>query len=138
MQTVPFGTGKPGPVPATWRYNDKNDGGVDFFGGHLAAAAGSAAKVPLSYAGRLASEAEFGPLHKTGKSGRSRNSIGTQLFLEKDVGTISPFQAEGMGFEPTTPFGAPDFESGRWPIRLPSNGLYEFNARSAGWQERQA
>ena len=27
-----------------------------------------------------------------------------------------------MGFEPTTPFGAPDFESGRWPIRLPSFG----------------
>ena len=25
-----------------------------------------------------------------------------------------------MGFEPTTPFGASDFESDRWPIRLPS------------------
>ena len=30
-------------------------------------------------------------------------------------------KAEGMGFEPTTPCGAPDFESGRWPVRLPSN-----------------
>jgi integrase len=29
-------------------------------------------------------------------------------------------KAEGMGFEPTTPCGAPDFESGRWPVRLPS------------------
>ena len=28
-----------------------------------------------------------------------------------------------MGFEPTTPFGAPDFESGRWPVRLPSSGF---------------
>ncbi len=28
--------------------------------------------------------------------------------------------AEGMGFEPTTPCGASDFESDRWPIRLPS------------------
>ncbi len=26
-----------------------------------------------------------------------------------------------MGFEPTTPCGAPDFESGRWPVRLPSS-----------------
>ncbi len=29
-------------------------------------------------------------------------------------------RAEGMGFEPTTPYGASDFESDRWPIRLPS------------------
>ena len=29
-------------------------------------------------------------------------------------------KAEGMGFEPTTPFGAPHFQCGRWPIRLPS------------------
>jgi hypothetical protein len=28
--------------------------------------------------------------------------------------------AEGRGLEPPTPCGAPDFESGRWPIRLPS------------------
>ena len=32
----------------------------------------------------------------------------------------SAVKAEGMGFEPTTPCGAPDFESGRWPVRLPS------------------
>src|SRR5690606_13481512 len=31
-------------------------------------------------------------------------------------------KAEGMGFEPTTGFPAPDFESGRSPIRLPSKG----------------
>jgi hypothetical protein len=30
-------------------------------------------------------------------------------------------RAEGMGFEPTTPCGASDFESDRWPIRLPSS-----------------
>jgi hypothetical protein len=28
--------------------------------------------------------------------------------------------AEGRGLEPPTGFPAPDFESGRWPIRLPS------------------
>jgi hypothetical protein len=26
-----------------------------------------------------------------------------------------------MGFEPTIHFWTPDFESGRWPIRLPSS-----------------
>jgi hypothetical protein len=30
-------------------------------------------------------------------------------------------EAEGMGFEPTIHFWTPDFESGRWPIRLPSS-----------------
>ncbi len=29
--------------------------------------------------------------------------------------------AEGTGLEPATPFGAPDFESGCSPIRIPSN-----------------
>jgi len=33
----------------------------------------------------------------------------------------STVKAEGMGFEPTTPCGASDFESDRWPIRLPSS-----------------
>jgi integrase len=33
-------------------------------------------------------------------------------------------KAEGMGFEPTTPFGASDFESDRWPIRLPSESSH--------------
>ncbi len=36
-------------------------------------------------------------------------------------------KAEGMGFEPTTPCGAPDFESGRWPVRLPSERTLPFN-----------
>ena len=30
-------------------------------------------------------------------------------------------KAEGKGFEPSTPFGASDFESDRWPIRIPSS-----------------
>jgi len=32
-------------------------------------------------------------------------------------------RAEGTGFEPATPFGASDFESDRWPIRLPSTPI---------------
>lgn len=39
-------------------------------------------------------------------------------------------EAEGMGFEPTTGFPASDFESDRWPIRLPSGtGLYKQRPR---------
>ena len=30
-------------------------------------------------------------------------------------------QAEGKGFEPSTPYGASDFESDCWPIRIPSS-----------------
>jgi hypothetical protein len=37
-------------------------------------------------------------------------------------------EAEGRGFEPPTPFGAPDFESGCWPIRLPSRVLKSLTA----------
>ena len=44
--------------------------------------------------------------------------------------------AEGMGFEPTTPCGAPDFESGRWPIRLPSEA--DASAECAPQPARQA
>ena len=42
-----------------------------------------------------------------------------------------------MGFEPTTPFGAPDFESGRWPIRLPSGrGPWKGPTREGFYQPR--
>jgi hypothetical protein len=60
----------------------------------------------------------------------NRDKTGTSRFAESTLKPQAPFfstnsewetyKAEGMGFEPTTPFGAPDFESGRWPIRLPS------------------
>ena len=33
-------------------------------------------------------------------------------------------EAEGRGFEPPTHFWAPDFESGCWPIRLPSSARF--------------
>jgi hypothetical protein len=38
-------------------------------------------------------------------------------------GSQSSSQAEGKGFEPSTPFGASDFESDRWPIRIPSESF---------------
>ena len=41
----------------------------------------------------------------------------------ENADTLRNLTAEGMGFEPTTPFGASDFESDRWPIRLPSSDL---------------
>jgi hypothetical protein len=40
--------------------------------------------------------------------------------------------AEGMGFEPTTHCWASDFESDRWPIRLPSELLAPNVGRSVG------
>ena len=50
----------------------------------------------------------------------------------------SPVKAEGMGFEPTTPCGAPDFESGRWPVRLPSGitGPERHKAAPSGGQRQ--
>lgn len=42
-------------------------------------------------------------------------------FRETLSGALKETEAEGRGFEPPTPFGAPDFESGCWPIRLPSS-----------------
>ena len=41
-----------------------------------------------------------------------------------------------MGFEPTTPCGASDFESDRWPIRLPS-GLTKFTRLKTSRQADQ-
>jgi hypothetical protein len=48
------------------------------------------------------------------------NATGSQALTDLGLASRVSFQAEGMGFEPTTPCGAPDFESGRWPVRLPS------------------
>jgi hypothetical protein len=36
-------------------------------------------------------------------------------------------KAEGMGFEPTTHCWASDFESDRWPVRLPSEAKRHFS-----------
>lgn len=57
---------------------------------------------------------------KTGTSGGQAENCCAQVAETKGFPNAVTFEAEGMGFEPTTPCGAPDFESGRWPIRLPS------------------
>ena len=36
-------------------------------------------------------------------------------------------KAEGKGFEPSTHCWASDFESDRWPIRIPSDVGFKFN-----------
>lgn len=56
----------------------------------------------------------------SGTSGGQENNDGSQTAGDSGFASCGSFQAEGMGFEPTTPCGAPDFESGRWPVRLPS------------------
>ena len=64
--------------------------------------------------------AKFADRDKTGTTAAPKNSIGSQAVATQPLTSRVSLEAEGMGFEPTTPFGAPDFESGRWPIRLPS------------------
>ena len=59
-------------------------------------------------------------LDKNWTSTGSKNKAGSQALVTKQLASRVSFLAEGMGFEPTTPCGAPDFESGRWPVRLPS------------------
>ena len=49
-----------------------------------------------------------------------RNNKGSQLIGNQRVASRFSFAAEGMGLEPTTPKGAPHFECGCSPIRLPS------------------
>lgn len=44
-------------------------------------------------------------------------------------------KAEGKGFEPSTPFGASDFESDRWPIRIPSGSGGNDRASGAAAQD---
>jgi hypothetical protein len=43
-----------------------------------------------------------------------------QQLLDAKRSSHRTTRAEGRGLEPPTGFPAPDFESGRWPIRLPS------------------
>ena len=61
-----------------------------------------------------------GSLDKSWTTAYSENEVGSQPLVSQAVASRVSSEAEGMGFEPTTPCGAPDFESGRWPVRLPS------------------
>jgi len=58
-----------------------------------------------------AGSVSFCDLDKNGTSGASANEQGSQVPIFQDVASLGSIEAEGMGFEPTTPFGAPDFES---------------------------
>jgi hypothetical protein len=59
---------------------------------------------------------------KRGTSTTSKNANGPQMAKNKPNASRGSFEAEGMGFEPTTAFAAPHFQCGCWPIRLPSGG----------------
>ena len=69
---------------------------------------------------------------KTGTSACQKYTSGSQLQARKQLTNLVYMEAEGMGFEPTTPCGAPDFESGRWPVRLPSGQLRIYSPRPVG------
>ncbi len=50
---------------------------------------------------------------KTGTTARAANDSDAQVPAILQLAILVSFRAEGKGFEPSTPFGAPDFESGR-------------------------
>jgi hypothetical protein len=49
-------------------------------------------------------------LDKTWTNGGPRNEAGSQAVDASGLASRVSFKAEGRGFEPPTPFGAPDFE----------------------------
>jgi hypothetical protein len=57
---------------------------------------------------------------KTGTNPVPKYKSGSQVAENKPHASHVSLEAEGRGFEPPTAFAAPDFESGCWPIRLPS------------------
>jgi hypothetical protein len=57
---------------------------------------------------------------KLGTNGSPEKHASSQALFDKGLASGFSFPAEGMGFEPTTPFGALDFESSSSPIRIPS------------------
>ena len=79
--------------------------------------------------------AEASNRDKTGTNNGSENTAGPQVLALRAVRDCRSFLAEGMGFEPTTPCGASDFESDRWPIRLPSNDQAKSTPHSPTRQE---
>ena len=50
---------------------------------------------------------------KTGRRGYTPNSDGSQLLNSQQVASRAIFKAEGKGFEPSTPCGAPVLQTGR-------------------------
>jgi hypothetical protein len=60
---------------------------------------------------------------KTGTNSGTPNNVGSQMVATAPLASRVSFAAEGRGLEPPTPYGAPDFESGCWPIRLPSGAI---------------
>ncbi len=56
----------------------------------------------------------------SGTTAVARRNDGSQHLMFQQVASRSFEEAEGTGLEPATPFGAPHFQCGRSPIRLPS------------------
>ncbi len=50
---------------------------------------------------------------KTGTNGIRKNNAGSQMVTTKPLASRVSFTAEGTGFEPATPCGAPHFQCGR-------------------------
>ena len=66
------------------------------------------------------------PRDKRGTDRQSQKELTSQSIAVQHFARCRNLQAEGMGFEPTTHCWASDFESDRWPIRLPSSELKSY------------
>jgi hypothetical protein len=65
-------------------------------------------ELPLNCADRAAANRD-----KTGTNADAENSTGSQVVGIQPLASRVSFKAEGKGFEPSTGFPAPDFESER-------------------------
>jgi hypothetical protein len=71
----------------------------------------------------MATEDSRRTIEKRRRADHRHLPVSWQVANEQRLAATANIEAEGRGFEPPTPFGAPDFESGCWPIRLPSEGI---------------
>ena len=63
---------------------------------------------------------------------------GEAIAIDRSTPTQQTIQAEGMGFEPTIHLWTSDFESDRWPIRLPSELPIQCRTRNGATQVRSS
>ena len=67
----------------------------------------------------LSRTSEDGDRDKTGTTAIREAAASPQTLEFSGFLSGRSFVAGGMGLEPPIHFGTPDFEAGRWPIRLP-------------------
>ena len=77
---------------------------------------------------RRRANSETGKSHVSGEPDAMRPER-ARLAAGRRTGRAAYDEAEGMGLEPTTPYGAADFESASSPIRIPSGSSNVYSCR---------